>query len=149
MRLPLVEGFEYDFWVDWGVGKNAEHVTTWDGAGAMHAYEFGDSGRYNITILGTEFPTLRMLSLKSEAIKNFQKALIFVHNLGGNNPNSGNDIFFKYHTLEAAFSNCVNLKSVRTDGTSLGLDSEINGNINTLTELTESEGSSLSLVTSL
>jgi surface protein len=49
LALPLFEGFDYDFTVDWGDGKS-DHITSYDDPNAVHIYEI--NGNYTLTISG-------------------------------------------------------------------------------------------------
>ena len=47
--LPLPEGFDYDFEVDWGDDQHA-HISSWDDRDKVHVYR--RSGRYTVKIFG-------------------------------------------------------------------------------------------------
>jgi surface protein len=50
IQLPLVNGGDYDFEVDWGDG-NSNTITEWDSAAKTHTYN--SSGNYTVNIVGT------------------------------------------------------------------------------------------------
>lgn len=47
--LNIIEGYEYDFVVDWGDGSS-NHITTWDDENKRHTYD--EHGEYKIVITG-------------------------------------------------------------------------------------------------
>lgn len=50
LRLPLPEGYRYDFHVDWGDGTEIAHVNAHDDPDAAHVYR--QAGRYTVRISG-------------------------------------------------------------------------------------------------
>ena len=48
--LPLVTGYTYDFWVDWGDGSAKKKVTAYNDADAV--YTFPSGGNYTVRIAG-------------------------------------------------------------------------------------------------
>ncbi|BAV94760.1 BspA family leucine-rich repeat surface protein [Ichthyobacterium seriolicida] len=50
VKLPIYEGGDYDFTVDWGDGTEKERVTSHDSAGATHKYS--TEGEKTVTITG-------------------------------------------------------------------------------------------------
>ncbi len=85
--LPLKEGYNYNFTVDWGDGSEPQKVTSYDDPAKHHEYKSRDS--YKVTIKGT-FEAMGNWSTfgKGELLK--------VENLGK----------VGWVTLESAFSNC-------------------------------------------
>lgn len=49
--LPLVSGGTYDFYIDWGDGAGADHITTYNQVEVTHTYP--TNGTYTVRIVGT------------------------------------------------------------------------------------------------
>jgi len=91
--LPLPEGFEYDFEVDWGDDQRSQ-VSSWDDPDKVHVYK--ESGRYTVTISG------RMQAWSFQRFPHSRAQLIQVVDLG----NVG------WLDLSGAFQECDNLTTV-------------------------------------
>lgn len=50
ITLPLREGFDYDFQVDWGDGSEIQTILLWNDANATHEYE--QAGEYTVVMTG-------------------------------------------------------------------------------------------------
>lgn len=50
ITLPIISGFNYDFWVDWGDGSAIQKITSFSSPSKVHTY--ANPGIYTITING-------------------------------------------------------------------------------------------------
>ena len=91
--LPLREGYNYDFSVDWGDGSSSQ-VTSYDDSDITHTY--ADSGEYTITISGL----VEAWYFNNSGSKD---NILSVSDLG--------DVGWK--NLKAAFSGCSRLRMIR------------------------------------
>ncbi len=103
LTIPMVEGYAYDFEVDWGDGSPKVHIDTFDDPDRLHLY--ANSGRYIVTIKG-QFEALQGICLQ-----NGENQLLKVEDLGHTNLTS----------LRGAFAHCDRLTTVKvSDGDYLG-----------------------------
>ena len=93
ITLPLREGFNYDFIVDWGDGSTSE-VTSYDDVDITHSYQ--EAGEYVMSISGL----VESWYFNGEGDKD---NIIAVRDLGG----------VGWKNLERAFAGCQNLRTLR------------------------------------
>ncbi len=91
--LPLPEGFEYDFEVDWGDDQHT-HISDWDDHDRIHVYRQG--GRYTVKITGL------MQAWSFQKFPHSRDQLTAVTNLGS----------VGWLDLSGAFQECDNLTIV-------------------------------------
>ena len=90
ITLPLVEGYNYNFTVDWGDGSPISEITSFDDADKTHTYEA--AGDYNLVIEGT----LEAWSFNNTGDKDKIRSVENFGDLG-------------YKNLSGAFFGCANL----------------------------------------
>ncbi len=91
--LPVPQGFDYDFQVDWGDGASGQ-VTAWDDEDAAHTY--AQAGTYTVTLRG------RVEAWSFWKIPHSKDKIIAVNNLGS----------VGWRSFFGAFLACENLKEV-------------------------------------
>lgn len=91
ISLPLVDGYAYNFVVDWGDGKPPGVITSWDDPDSHHIYE--EPGQYTMTISGL----VQSWRLYGKPSAEF---LVEVTNLGD----------MGWRNLAYAFGDCYNLR---------------------------------------
>ena len=92
ITLPLVDGYNYDFTVDWGDESPISKITSYDAPEITHTYE--DPGDYNLVIEGT----LEAWSFNNTGDKD---KILSVESFGD----------LGYKNLSGAFHGCANLSS--------------------------------------
>ena len=99
LALPMVEGYAYNFEVDWGDGSPKVQIDAFDDPDRLHLY--AKSGRYTVTLSGT------FEALQGICLQNGQAQLLNVEDLGQTGLTS----------LRGAFAHCDRLASVKvSDG---------------------------------
>ena len=99
LAIPMVEGYAYDFEVDWGDGSPKVQIDAFDDPDRIHLY--AKSGRYTVTLSG------KFEALQGTCLQNGQARLLKVEDLG----NTG------LTSLRGAFTHCDRLASVKiSDG---------------------------------
>lgn len=99
ISLPLVDGEDYEFIVDWGDG-NSDVITSWDSPLKTHTYS--GPGSYTVQIFG-KFPRIKFFD-SPESYK-----ILEIIQWGTN----------AWTSMEGAFANCINLTSNATDAPNL------------------------------
>lgn len=95
VSLPLVEGYEYTFMVDWGDGSGFSMVTSYDSPNISHVYSV--SGKLQIKIVGT----CESLSFGNAMWKKSLKKVIQWGNVN-------------FKTFTATFDGCTALEEIPT-----------------------------------
>ncbi|MCB0342580.1 MAG: DUF285 domain-containing protein [Pseudobdellovibrionaceae bacterium] len=99
LTIPLVDGFNYDFEIDWG-DLSQDHITAWDDPAMSHVY--ATSGVYTVTIKGI-VEAWRLLGAAHRT------KLLTVPELGA----------VGWRNLSHAFADCTNLTSFNGGETSM------------------------------
>jgi surface protein len=97
IQLPLVNGSNYNFFVDWGDGTT-DIITSWNQAETLHTYSM--SGTYTITMLGLISEWSFLYSLNNLFISDAEK-LISITSWG--------DLLFGTTNVGGNFFQCINL----------------------------------------
>ena len=102
ITLPLVEGYKYDFTVDWGDGSPISEITSWDDMDKTHEYTEGKE--YELEINGL----LQAWSFQKAVDTEDKMRIVSVEDFG----------HLGYKNLSGAFRDCSNLVAFKGGNTS-------------------------------